>query len=466
MTSDFKFADRLSDVKDQHFFAGIFFLGICIMGLGRGVLDMHSGLVSILLVLLLGLYALAITLTKRYHLREDKSADNLYFLGFLFTVSALIVSLIKFSQDTGGDSLENSPLIVVEDLAIGLITTLVGLFLRVLFTQLRRDPVEIEEEVNLQLTMVAERVARNLRGVSELVERSAMAMDQVLTESRAQIEEQQTLTKELFDSARKDIGSANTSVAKGINRLEERINSIEIRQDLVSSKLQPALEEGERIVREFSNKVSNIELPPDLFKNQAARAIPENLFSDGVQRALPPTIFSERLIPIFDSLDQLLEQRLNELSQSTKERLEASLTAITNEITVLIGDMEAPSSLIVDGLEPMIMRLQLQLGDLIQGFAANVEQTRVVADGGNVELASRVEAASERVKEFESSMAEMVVFFQGIDLQSTFGDRFVEIDSMMKKMELANEALDQLKANAEKVNEGYSSEDRNTRSGS
>ena len=109
--------------------------------------------------------------TRRFRLREDKAADNLYFLGFLFTVSALIISLLKFSQNTGTETqIANNPLVVVEDLGIGLITTLFGLLLRVFVSQLRRDPEEIEEDVRISLADAADRLQGDITATAEMIE--------------------------------------------------------------------------------------------------------------------------------------------------------------------------------------------------------------------------------------------------------------------------------------------------------
>ena len=47
-------------------------------------------------------YALVIYLARSLRLRDDQSGDNLYYMGFLFTLTSLGVSLYQFSATAGG----------------------------------------------------------------------------------------------------------------------------------------------------------------------------------------------------------------------------------------------------------------------------------------------------------------------------------------------------------------------------
>lgn len=342
------FVDKLSDVKDHYFFGGVFLAGIIVILVFRLWLNLDAIFVSTALVFLLLAYAAAISLTKKYQLREDKSADNLYFLGFLFTVTALIISLVKFSQSENGAT--NNPLVVVEDLGIGLITTLVGLFLRVFFTQLRRDPNEIEEEVNLQLTVTAQKVTRNIRSVSELVEQSSILMAQIYTESQKQLDDQQKLTNKMFENAEKNIENANAKVVLSVNELSSRLKDVQIEPDLVTSKIDPALVAVRQSLESFSEKLNQIDLPPDLFSKNVANALPAGLFAERIETVLPLTLFSERIQEALDPVPSVIEAKFENLRDTTKTKIEESLGKITNEINVLIGNLEVSPDLLTDQL--------------------------------------------------------------------------------------------------------------------
>src|SRR6266566_1754367 len=49
-------------------------------------------------------YAVVLGLARYFRLRDDQAGDNLYYLGFLYTLVSLGVSLWQFSIDEGADA--------------------------------------------------------------------------------------------------------------------------------------------------------------------------------------------------------------------------------------------------------------------------------------------------------------------------------------------------------------------------
>jgi hypothetical protein len=100
-------------------------------------------------------YALLITLARGLRLRDDQSGDNLYYMGFLFTLTSLGVSLYQFSANRAAEE-------IVQNFGIAIGSTIAGIGLRVIFNQMRRDPVEVEHTMRLELAEAARRVRREL----------------------------------------------------------------------------------------------------------------------------------------------------------------------------------------------------------------------------------------------------------------------------------------------------------------
>jgi hypothetical protein len=100
-------------------------------------------------------YALLISLARGLRLRDDQSGDNLYYMGFLFTLTSLGVSLYQFSAARAAEE-------IVQNFGIAIGSTIAGIGLRVLFNQMRRDPVEVEQRTRLELADAARRVRREL----------------------------------------------------------------------------------------------------------------------------------------------------------------------------------------------------------------------------------------------------------------------------------------------------------------
>jgi hypothetical protein len=100
-------------------------------------------------------YALLISLARGLRLRDDQSGDNLYYMGFLFTLTSLGVSLYQFSATRAAEE-------IVQNFGIAIGSTIAGIGLRVIFNQMRRDPVEVEQAMRLELAEAARRVRREL----------------------------------------------------------------------------------------------------------------------------------------------------------------------------------------------------------------------------------------------------------------------------------------------------------------
>jgi uncharacterized protein YoxC len=100
-------------------------------------------------------YAALIFLARNLRLRDDQSGDNLYYMGFLFTLTSLGVSLYQFSAEHAAED-------IVQNFGIAIGSTIAGIGLRVVFNQMRRDPVEVERMMRLELAEAARRVRREL----------------------------------------------------------------------------------------------------------------------------------------------------------------------------------------------------------------------------------------------------------------------------------------------------------------
>ena len=100
-------------------------------------------------------YALLIYSARGLRLRDDQSGDNLYYMGFLFTLTSLGVSLYQFTATRAAEE-------IVQNFGIAIGSTIAGIGLRVIFNQMRRDPVEVERMMRLELAEAARRVRREL----------------------------------------------------------------------------------------------------------------------------------------------------------------------------------------------------------------------------------------------------------------------------------------------------------------
>jgi hypothetical protein len=139
--------------------SGLLFFAVVLIGCAYIVaskLHAFSALyVTLVPVAIMIAYALLLGLARIFRLRDDQSGDNLYYMGFLFTLTSLAVSLYQFSADGAAEQ-------IVQNFGVAIASTIAGIALRIFFNLMRRDPVEVEAAARLELADAARRVKREL----------------------------------------------------------------------------------------------------------------------------------------------------------------------------------------------------------------------------------------------------------------------------------------------------------------
>ncbi len=137
---------------------GLVFFAVVVVGSGYIIVsklnDFGAFAVTSVPVLIMVGYAVLLG-ARLFRLRDDQSGDNLYYMGFLFTLTSLAVSLYQFSAAGSAEQ-------IVQNFGIAIASTIAGITLRILFNQMRRDPVEVEATARMELAEASRRVKREL----------------------------------------------------------------------------------------------------------------------------------------------------------------------------------------------------------------------------------------------------------------------------------------------------------------
>ena len=152
-------------------------------------------------------YALLIYSARGLRLRDDQSGDNLYYMGFLFTLTSLGVSLYQFTAARAAEE-------IVQNFGIAIGSTIAGIGLRVIFNQMRRDPVEVERMMRLELAEAARRVRRELDSTVVEFGYHRRSAQQAAADSFNQV------TEKFDDIVGKFLGSLEEITAKTVAPLE------------------------------------------------------------------------------------------------------------------------------------------------------------------------------------------------------------------------------------------------------
>ena len=141
--------------------SGLLFFAVVITGSGYIIISKLNdfGALAVTSVPVLIMIGYAVLLGARlFRLRDDQAGDNLYYMGFLFTLTSLAVSLYQFSAAGSAEQ-------IVQNFGIAIASTIAGITLRILFNQMRRDPVEVEATARMELAEASRRVKRELESV-------------------------------------------------------------------------------------------------------------------------------------------------------------------------------------------------------------------------------------------------------------------------------------------------------------
>ena len=349
-------------IGNKLLFSGFIVTGIVLLVVLRIYFNSPTWLTVLILCALISAYTW-FAWTYR-HFQDDRAADNLYYMGFIFTVCTLGVSLVRFS--TQEDVLINH---IVGDLGIGLSTTVLGLFLRVLF--LRRESSEqIEERVREELVEVAEATIGRIRLTADIVEEGQIATRQALEEMNTSVK------------------AASNKLVASTNLLEKRVSDvINIPPDLLSSKLSPVLDTASQSITRFTNQLENIEIPADLITSRAdqifarlTETIEEGQLAtrqviDGMNTSVKAA--TTKLVANANRLEQRISDALSIPPDMVSSRLSPVLDGASESITRFTNELEnieIPDELIVSRIDQIFARLAETVGELTNQISADVHK--------------------------------------------------------------------------------------------
>jgi ElaB/YqjD/DUF883 family membrane-anchored ribosome-binding protein len=273
--------------------SGLLFFAVVLSGAGYIVfskLNEFSALqVTLVPVLIMVAYALVLGLARLFRLRDDQSGDNLYYVGFLFTLTSLAVSLYQFSSEGSAEQ-------IVQNFGIAIGSTIAGITLRIFFNQMRRDPVEVEHAARLELADASRKVRRELestvlefgsfrRATQQSITDAVDEIDTLLKEAKERIvgelkdfaldankplqdaskksgetiEQLNTRILETFETVAKQLAedgarlsTSTAAIVKSIDGVVSKLASLQTPERIIEVKLNPAIQGLTRVVNTFS----------------------------------------------------------------------------------------------------------------------------------------------------------------------------------------------------------------------
>ena len=144
----------------------------------------------------------------------DIKADGIYYLGLLFTFTALVATLI-FSQIFSGDGLSEQ---FLTNFGIALITTIVGLAGRVWFTMIQKSPGDLSANATQSLSDAADRMKIQIVKAEEKMEDLVWHLTQSVDTWQEAFKEIRALPE--------SVKSANDHLQGATNRFSETMEDL------------------------------------------------------------------------------------------------------------------------------------------------------------------------------------------------------------------------------------------------
>jgi hypothetical protein len=248
-------------VAHSAFFAVVLFSAFVLAGTCYIVLAKFAGVSAVLVtsipLALMILYALLLGLARYLRLRDDQAGDNLYYIGFLYTLTSLGVSLWQFSADHGAES-------IVTNFGVAIASTILGVALRVIFNQMRQDPMEVERTARLELAEAARHVRQELDATVLEFSSFRRAGQQVLEEAAVEIAKStERVARGVFEAINDIPQRSVEALLAGSQRSTEIIDHLAMalteRLDESGDQLTAQLERFATTVKETSEGLASLD---------------------------------------------------------------------------------------------------------------------------------------------------------------------------------------------------------------
>lgn len=170
------FVDRLAErgLVDRFGFICFAFGGAGLIVLAKAF-GVPALIVAVFAALSIVAYAVVIQRTGTGRLRSDQAGDNCYYLGLIYTLASLAYAIFTFDPSDTATT-------IIQGFGVALATTIIGLVLRVYFSQSRPDLAESETSARLELAAASGKLKAELS-------RSIVSMNDFSRQTRQSLEE-------------------------------------------------------------------------------------------------------------------------------------------------------------------------------------------------------------------------------------------------------------------------------------
>ena len=225
------FFDKLDDSSVKYAFFVTYLIGALIIIFGSKFSGEYTSTIVLFVLMMTYLFGI-IFLNKKFNtfVRDEQMGDSFYYLGFLYTLTALAVSLFNI-QDGELDGL-------LKNFGVAITTTLIGLIGRIVMSQFRESLDEMKEKAETQISDSARKL--NIQLIASI-----------------------DILKKQSDNISKNTDKALQDSSSSLRRFMVENNKI-LQESTEKSKY--VIEEFNARASEITSKISKINIPTDKFQ--------------------------------------------------------------------------------------------------------------------------------------------------------------------------------------------------------
>lgn len=394
--------DRLADrgLIDRYGFLTFAFGGAALIVVAKA-LGVPALMVAVLAAASIVGYAVLIQRTGTGRLRSDQAGDNCYYLGLIYTLASLAYAIFTFDP-------ADTATTIVQGFGVALATTIIGLVLRVYFSQSRPDLAESEATARLEIAAATGKLkaelSRSVVSMNDFSRQTRQALEELREEVVAGIQ----ATKESAERAVNEMARQATSA---VNESSEAAVSGTRKLSTATTKVVNGMESNVAALSGLETAQQQISESLKALESAATRSqsILENLVT---QSSSIGELQSGATNTVRDlaGAASLLNQHVSGLNASTG-RLEGILVDKLAEIQAV---PQVVAETAIAGVSEAIERLRRDLDSIVQAQAsvvsdltAQVKQGTDIASRHNVALEGEIARSRENVTKVHTALVDM-----------------------------------------------------------
>lgn len=393
-----RFRDRGTvDKSGFIFFALLGGLGIVVAKL----VGLPAELVAIGAALIMVVYAVLIFRSGSGRLRSDQAGDNCYYLGLVYTLASLAFAIFTFDP-------ADTATTIVQGFGIALLTTIIGLILRVFFSQGRPDLEDTEETARLALSDAVSQLRTEVTQVTRTMNELSREVRQSINETReAAAKDIEEFTRNSVSGLREVVDTANEAIRGGANDFAKRSK----RYGESFDRLLGALDGHSENIDKLSNAHSALSETADAIAEVSAQA--KSTVDSLAAQSESVSATSEALksgsqqslvtIENLGSLVQKIDASLTRFSRETEEQLRGLKTAPA----ALVQEASEKMSAAVASLEASAQSITKLHGELATNVRTQSEASVAASREHNDALRSSLEESRALVGKVRDELADM-----------------------------------------------------------